>query len=76
MKIEVLGMGCPSCKELEKNTRQAVEELGIEAEIIKVEDVNEIVNYGVTSTPALIVNGEIKSSGRITKMEEIKQLIK
>ena len=61
MKIKILGSGCPNCKKLEKNTREAVNELGIEAEIEKVTEIQEIMSYGVMSTPALVVYGEIKS---------------
>jgi len=76
MKIEVLGMGCPKCKKTFQNVRQAVEELGIEAEIIKVEDLDKITEYGVMMTPALVINGEVKVTGKIPGKEEIKDWIK
>lgn len=75
MKIEILGMGCPSCLKLEKNAADAVKKSGIEAEIIKVSDMNEIMNYGVTRTPALVIDGVVKSSGKILKSTEIQGFI-
>ncbi|MDD4363993.1 MAG: thioredoxin family protein [Atribacterota bacterium] len=76
MKIEILGMGCPKCKKTFQNAQQAVEELGIEAEIIKVEDLDKITEYGVMMTPALVINGEVKVTGKIPGKEEIKDWIK
>lgn len=73
MKIEILGMGCPSCQKLEKNAENAVKEAGINAEIVKVSDMNEIMNYGVTRTPALVIDGVVKSSGKILKANEIQK---
>lgn len=72
MKIEVLGIGCPKCQTTLRNAEQAVKELGISAEIVKVDDLSEITARGVMMTPALAVNGEIKCSGRIPSVEEIK----
>lgn len=71
MKIEILGTGCPKCKQLEANAKKAVAEAGIKAEIIKVTDIAKIVEYGVMSTPALVINGKVKSSGRIPDTNEI-----
>lgn len=76
MIISILGTGCPKCKELEANARKAVEELKIKAEIEKVTDVGEIVDYGVMSTPAIVIDGEVKASGRIPTVEEIKEWLK
>ena len=73
MKIEILGTGCQSCKKLEENAKKAVQEAGSEAEIMKVTDIGKIVGYGVMSTPALVVDGKVKSSGRIPEAEEIKK---
>lgn len=73
MKIEILGMGCPSCEKLEKNAEDAVKAAGLEAEIVKVSDMNDIMNYGVTRTPALVVDGVVKSSGKILKASEIQK---
>ncbi len=75
MKIQILGTGCPSCKELEKNARQAIQSKEKDIDVEKVEDVNEIVTYGVTSTPALAIDGEVKISGKIVKPEEIEALL-
>ena len=76
MKIEILGMGCPKCKMLEANAKKAVEELKIKAEITKVTDVDKIIEYGVMSTPAIVVDGKVKSYGKIANVEEIKKFLK
>jgi len=73
MMIEILGTGCPKCKKLEENARKAVQESGRKAEIVKVTDIGKIVGYGVMSTPALVVDGKVKSSGRIPEVGEIKK---
>ena len=75
VKIEILGTGCKKCKELEAMAREAVKDLEGDYEIIKVEDILDIANYGVVSTPALVVDGVVKSTGRVLKPEEIKQLL-
>ncbi len=75
MIIEILGTGCPKCKVLLANVEKAVKELEIEAEIVKVTKLNDIMNYGVMITPALVINGEIKSYGRVLTTEDIKKLI-
>ena len=75
MKIEILGMGCPKCKQLTKQMEEAVKELGISAEIVKVTDINEIINYGVMMMPALVINGEVKSAGKVLGKEEIKKFL-
>jgi len=71
MKIEILGMGCPKCKKTTKNAQQAIEELGIEAEIVKVEELNKITAYGVMMTPALVIDGEVKVAGKIPSKQDI-----
>jgi len=76
MKIEILGMGCPKCKKLEENAKKAISELKIKADVIKVTDMGKIVDYGVISTPALVINGKVKTSGRIPDVEEIKKWLK
>lgn len=73
MKIEILGTGCPKCKKLEENTRKALEEVGKTADIIKVTEVDKIIEYGVMSTPAIVIDGEVKSYGEIIEVEEIKK---
>lgn len=75
MEIKVLGTGCPKCKSLEKLTREAVAEAGVDATVSKVEDITEIMNAGVMMTPALIIDGKIVVKGRVPSVEEIKRLI-
>lgn len=75
MKIEILGVGCPKCKQLTANTETAVKELNIQAEIGKVTDIDKIIEYGVMMTPALAVDGTVVSAGKVLSKEEIKQLI-
>jgi small redox-active disulfide protein 2 len=76
VKIEVLGTGCMKCKRLYKNVEIAVKELGINAEIVKVDDIREIINRGVMLTPALAVDGEMKVSGRVADVNELKEILK
>ena len=76
MKIKVLGSGCPNCKVLEANVKKAIEELKIKATVEKVTDIGKIIEYGVMSTPALVVNEKVVSSGRVLNTEEIKKLLK
>ena len=75
-KIEILGMGCAKCNQLAERTRDAVKELGIDAEVNKVQDIKTITNYGVLVTPALVVDGVVKIAGKLLKVQEIKELIK
>ncbi len=74
-KIQILGTGCPKCKTLTANAEEAAKELGIEYEIEKVQEINDIVSFGVMSTPALGVDGQVVSSGKILSKEEIKQYL-
>jgi len=74
--IEVLGTGCNKCKKLETAAKEAVKESGSDYKVIKVEDIQEIAKYGVASTPALVVDGVVKSTGRVLSVDEIKELIK
>jgi small redox-active disulfide protein 2 len=76
MVIKVLGSGCANCKKLEENVREAVNELGIDATIEKVEDFAEIMKYGVMKTPALVVNEKVVIMGRVAKADEIKKHLK
>ena len=76
MKIEVLGTGCAKCRATEKNVKKAVEELGLQAEVVKVEDLQDIINRGVMMTPAVVVDGEVKISGHQPTVEEIKKILK
>ena len=72
MKIEILGAGCFKCKKVYENVKKALEETGVDADVEKIEDMNKIINYGVMITPALVIDGKIKASGRIPNHEEIK----
>ena len=74
-EIKVLGTGCPNCKTLEKTTREAVAEIGIEANIIKEEDITKIMQYGIMRTPGLVVNEKLVLAGRVPSIKEIKDLI-
>ena len=75
MKIKILGVGCPKCKQLTANAETAVKELNIQAEISKVADIDKITEYGVMMTPALAVNGTIVSEGKVLSKDEIKKII-
>ncbi|MDO9633654.1 MAG: thioredoxin family protein [Paludibacter sp.] len=75
MEIKILGTGCPKCKSLEKLTREIVEQNGINATITKVEDIMEIMQYNILSTPALVVNEKVEIKGRVPSAEEIKQVL-
>lgn len=75
MEIKILGTGCPKCKALEQTTQNAVNELGIQANISKVEDIVDIMNYGVMRTPALVINEKVVLSGRVPNVHEVKEII-
>lgn len=75
MDIKILGPGCPKCKTLEKITREVVEQNGIDATVTKVDDIMEIMKYGVMTTPALVVNGKVEIKGRVPSAEEIRQVL-
>lgn len=72
MKIEILGTGCTKCKALEKNAQAAVASAGIFAQVEKVEDIVKIMDYGVINTPGLVIDGEVKSTGKLLTAQEIK----
>jgi small redox-active disulfide protein 2 len=74
-KIQILGTGCPKCKKLTENAESAAKELGIEYEIEKVTDINEIMSFGVMMTPALAVDGQVKSVGKVISPNEIKKML-
>jgi small redox-active disulfide protein 2 len=74
-KIQILGMGCPKCKKLAENAEKAAHEVDGEFEIIKVTDINEIMKFGVMLTPALVVDNEVKSSGKVLSADEIKKIL-
>jgi small redox-active disulfide protein 2 len=75
MDIKVLGTGCPKCKTLEKLTRDAVEELGIDANITKVEDIMDIMQYNVAKTPALVVDGKVLIKGSLPSYDALKKML-
>jgi len=74
-KIQILGTGCPKCKKLAENVEAAAKELGIEFEIEKVTDINEIMSFGVMMTPALAVDGDVKVVGKVASPDEIKGML-
>ena len=74
-KLQVLGTGCPKCRKLTEAVEAAAGELGIEYELEKVKDINEIMNFGVMMTPALVVDGEVKVAGKVPDSEELKKMI-
>jgi len=75
MKIQILGSGCPKCKTLAANAEKAVQELGIAAEIIKITEIKEIMAFGVMQTPALAIDGVVKSTGHLLSSEQIKKIL-
>ena len=75
MEIKVLGPGCPKCEQTEKVVREVVAELGVAADVEKVTDVMKIAGYGVFGTPAVVVDGEVKSVGKIPSKEDVKSWI-
>ena len=76
MKIQILGTGCPKCKKLAETAEAAAGESGLEYQLEKVTDINEIISFGVMMTPALVINGELKTVGNTPSVEEIKALFK
>jgi len=75
MKIEILGMGCPKCKKLYENVQIAAKELNLQADIVKVEKIEEIVGHGVMITPALVIDGKVKTAGNVPDVAKIKEFI-
>ena len=73
MKIQVMGTGCPKCKQLAENADAAAKELGVEYELEKVTDINDIIGFGIMMTPGLAVDGDVKMSGKVASVEEIKE---
>jgi len=76
MKIQILGTGCPKCTQLETNARAAIASLGIAAEVEKVTDLDDIMNMGVMVTPALAVDGAVKSAGKLLAAEQIADMLR
>ena len=75
LKIEILGMGCAKCNKLEENVRQALSELGIDAEVSHVTDLTEIAKRGILMTPGLVIDGKPVSAGKLLTVEKVKELI-
>lgn len=75
MEIKILGTGCPKCKSLEKLTREVVARYDLDATVIKVEDITEIMKYHIMATPALVVNEKVEIKGRVPSADEIKQIL-
>ena len=75
MEVKILGTGCPTCKRLEKVTRQALEEMGVEATVTKVTDMMDILSYQIPATPGLVIDGEVVSYGRVPTKAETTTLI-
>ena len=75
-KIQILGTSCPKCKKLAENAESAVKDLGIECEIEKVTDINEIMKFGVMRTPALVVDSQVKVVGKVPGVEQIKEMLR
>ena len=74
VRIQVLGTGCPKCKQLMENVEKAVGEMGIEAEIEKVDKIAEIIKFGIMTTPGLAIEGKVKSAGKVLSAADIKKL--
>ena len=74
-KIHILGTGCPKCRQLAANAESAAKELGVEVELEKVTDINEIMTFGVMLTPALVVEGEVKAVGKVPSVEDVKTML-
>ncbi|MHB1193961.1 MAG: thioredoxin family protein [Longimicrobiales bacterium] len=75
MKVQILGTGCPKCKALTANAEAAIGALGLDAEIVKVDQIKDIVAMGVMTTPALAVDGVVKSSGHLLSVEQVKRIL-
>ena len=73
--IQVMGPGCPKCEKLKKNAEEAVQQSGVEATVEKITDMNVILGFGVMMTPALAIDGELKSIGKVLSPEDIKKLL-
>jgi small redox-active disulfide protein 2 len=76
VKIQILGTGCPKCKLLEQHAREAVTEAGVTADIVKVTDIDDIMNMGVMMTPALAIDGDVKSVGKVLTKDQIIAVLK
>lgn len=75
MRIQILGTGCPKCKALAANAKQAVDELGIDVEIEKIEDIKEIMKFNILMTPGFAIDGNVKTAGRVLSSDEVKKML-
>ena len=75
-KIQILGSGCPKCKKLSENAEAAARELGLEYALEKVTDIKEIMKFGVMVTPALVIDGQVKTAGKLLNIQEIKEMLR
>lgn len=75
MKIQILGTGCPKCKRLFEHAELAAKELGLDYQMIKIQDIDQITDFGVMMTPALAIDDEVKSAGKLLSVDEIKKLL-
>jgi small redox-active disulfide protein 2 len=75
MKVQILGTGCPKCKALTANAERALQELGMTAEIEKIEKIADIARMGVMMTPGLAIDGEVKSTGHLLSVEQVKRIL-
>jgi small redox-active disulfide protein 2 len=75
MIIKILGTGCSNCKKLEANVKEAVEKLGVNAEIVKVQEIKDIMSYGIMGTPALVIDEKVKNYGKVASVDKIVKLI-
>ena len=75
MKVQVLGSGCPKCKALAERVESVISEMGLDCEVVKITDINEIMSFGVMMTPGLAVDGDVKSAGKLPSEEEIRDFL-
>jgi len=75
MKVQILGMGCAKCNDLAANAKAAIEQSGADAEIVKIDALPEIMKFGVMSTPALAIDGEVKASGKVLSVAQITTML-
>jgi small redox-active disulfide protein 2 len=76
MKVQILGIGCPKCKQLAANVEQAIRDTGVDAEIEKITSINDIMKFGVMMTPGLAIDGEVKSVGKVLRPTEIAEMLR
>ena len=74
-RIQVLGPGCPKCEKLKQNVEEAVSQSGVDATVEKVTDINVITGFGVMMTPAIVVDGEVKTVGKLPSVDQVKELL-